>query len=75
MNDNYKEAIDLVQFNLSMFDPQETKTLQTGIDLWVYAPRMLKALKNCTEFMGEQGLNKSAQFTHAQALIAEIESD
>jgi hypothetical protein len=41
-----QDALNIVQNNLSLFDPEEAETLQHAIDLWVYAPRMLALLKS-----------------------------
>lgn len=72
--ENIKTALDMVQYSLSLFDNDDAKILQEGLDLWCYAPRMFYALKNVVEFLEQQGLQKSAQYQNIKELLTTIES-
>lgn len=45
-----QEALNIVQHNLSLFNSEDAEILQTGIYLWVYAPRLLAALKTIVSY-------------------------
>ena len=78
------DALNIVQHSLSLYDHEQAETLQAGIDLWVYAPRLYEQLKYVVAYaamLEKESVNAATRcdpanvsLRNARELIATIEN-